>query len=82
MNKANSEISDILRNRYFEGLGAGIDAVRTILARHGFSTEVFDGFYCGRDGRLNGSIGGGRFICFTWHRMEVTGTYEVVAYVS
>jgi hypothetical protein len=38
--------------------------------------------YCGREGRVTEQVGPKTWITMTWHKMEVTGRYEIVAYVS
>ena len=38
--------------------------------------------YCGRDGRSHEQVGEKSWLSMTWHKMEVTGVYEIVAYVS
>lgn len=81
VNRANGEIASTLRNHYFPTLGEGIDAIKAILAKHGFTTDCFEGIYCG-NGSFIGPVGGGRFVSFSWYRMEVTGNYEVVSYIS
>lgn len=58
-----------------------IEAGVTLL---GGKVEV-EGIYCGRDGHCTFDITYGDrkgVVSFNWHKMEVTGHYEVVAYVA
>lgn len=38
--------------------------------------------YCGREGRATHQVGDRSWLCLSWYKMDVTGRYEVVAYVS
>lgn len=52
-----------------------------ILQTSGF-TETEPAIYCGRDGHVVEKIGPHSYLSLTWHKMDETGRYEVVAYVS
>lgn len=76
----NVELANLTRNRYFESCFPN-EIARAIEAA-GFSTDNLDGVYAGREGRVHEDIGRGIWLTLTWHKMEVTGTYEVVAYAN
>jgi hypothetical protein len=57
---------------------ADIDA---ILTQAGFNATE-DAIYCGREGRSTEKVGENTWLSLTWYKMEVTGNYEIVAYVS
>lgn len=64
---------------YYSHLPIGeIDA---ILESEGFKATE-GAIYCGADGRSHEQVGDKTWLSFTWHKMEVTGRYEVVAYLS
>ena len=76
--KAGEKLSDLTHNRYFESVPvAEIDA---ILAAHGFNT-LEPVIYCGREGRVNESVGRDVYLTMTWYKME-SGRYEIVAYLA
>ena len=58
-----------------------IQQIDKILVTHGFQTTK-DGIYCGCDGRSKESVGDRTELALIWHKMEVSGRYEIVAYVS
>lgn len=80
LRKLAKAIADFTRNTYFDGLP--IQALSGIVQEHGFDASELDGIYCGRDGRHLARISPKAGLFMTWHKMEVTGRYEVVAYVS
>jgi len=57
---------------------ADIDA---ILESEGFQ-PLEEAIYCGRDGRMRQQVGPKTWLAMSWHKMEETGRYEVVAYLS
>lgn len=64
---------------YHDGLP--IQQINDVLFDHGF--ELLEpAIYCGRDGMVNEKVGAFSWFTLTWHKMEETGRYEVVAYVS
>jgi hypothetical protein len=58
-----------------------ITQIDAILKQYGFD-EMEPGIYCGRDGRVNERVAERSYLSLSWHKLEVTGRYEVVAYVS
>jgi len=52
-----------------------------ILTDAGFD-PLEEAIYCGRDGRATAQVGPRTWLALSWHRMEVTGCYEIVAYLS
>lgn len=68
--------------RYWDCLSEAIDGVKDCLELSGFDTKELDGIYCGHDGRVNVPVGDNRHLSFVWHRMDVTRTYEIVAYIG
>lgn len=64
---------------YHDGLP--INAIDNILLANGFD-QMEAGIYCGREGRVNEKVGDRTWLCMSWYKMEVTGRYEVTAYVS
>ena len=91
--RANDQIHDLVNNKYFKEIP--LDELFQIVERAGFHLDP-DEKACiltGRDGKatwdLYGAAGiatpGGEarhMLVLNWHRMDVTGRYEVVAYVS
>jgi hypothetical protein len=76
--RANAKLSE-LGKVYHDGLAlAKLDA---ILTENGFNT-LESAIYCGRDGRSHEQVGERTWLSLTWHKMEVTGRYEIVAYLS
>jgi hypothetical protein len=55
--------------------------IDAILSANGFSATE-PAIYCGRDGNSNEQVGERTWLSLTWHKMDVTGRYEIVAYVS
>jgi hypothetical protein len=76
--RVNNDLSELGR-AYYESLP--LMAVDSILLRYGFNA-LSQGIYCGRSGQINEEVGRGVWIALSWYRMEVSGRYEVVAYVS
>lgn len=64
---------------YFDGLP--LAQIDEILRLNDF-TSMEAAIYCGRDGHTNEQVGPKTWLSLSWHKMEVTGRYEVVAYVS
>lgn len=60
------------------------DAIKECLTRHGFEYQanVCETGSTQDDGRLQTQVGDNTYLLVSWHRMPVTGKYEVVAYVS
>lgn len=76
---ANKEIIELCRS-YQDGIPVG--AIRDILTMHGFNGEAMDGIYTGYDGKIHEQVGPKTWISMTWHKLENTGKYEIVAYLS
>jgi len=86
--KANDQIYDLITNKYFQGIPVNklFDIVKG--AGFAFDPEEEEFFLVGRDGRATWQLYDeeGRpvnhMLVLTWHKMDTTGRYEVVAYVS
>ena len=76
--RANQEF-DALGKTYYECLP--LQQIDEILMLHGFST-LEPGIYCGRDGRVNEQVGDRTHFSLSWHKMDESGHYEIVARVS
>jgi len=63
------------------GDGLQLDAMNAVLETHGFNT-LEPAIYCGRDGQSHEQVGTRTWLTFTWHKMENSGQYELVAYLS
>ena len=55
--------------------------IDTILTNHGFN-QMEAAIYCGREGTAHEQVGQRTWITMTWYRMEETGRYEIVTYLS
>jgi hypothetical protein len=69
-----------LGKTYQDGLpiGAIIEKLNSV----GFTeTEDLEGVYCGREGRVNATVGNGVYLTLSWYKMP-SGRYEVTSYVS
>lgn len=85
--KSNDALYDLTANRYFSAIP--LDQVYGIVEKEGFSFGEGDQdcILCGREGKATwelfcGDKPANRMLVLTWYRMDVTGRYEVVAYVS
>jgi len=76
--KANAKLVELGRV-YHDGLA--LDKLDAILSENGFNT-LESAIYCGRDGRSHEQVGERTWLSLTWHKMEQTGRYEIVAYLS
>lgn len=92
--KANDALHDM--GNYHDGIP--INLISSVLQPFGIylaneDNTPFGGFFTGRDGRTNIDLmqghpeQGGRpisnsMLVLTWHKMEQTGRYEIVAYLS
>ena len=61
--------------------GLPISMIDAILTAQGFNATE-PGIYCGRDGHDHSQVGEKTWLTLNWHKMEVTGRYEITAYVS
>ena len=77
--RLNVALSDLCR-RPHDGLP--ISEIADLATRFGFDGTALEGIYTGRDGRSHEKIGERTWLTLTWHKLEVTGRYEIVAYAS
>lgn len=86
---ANDQLYDLTHNQYFQGVPLG--EIFAIVERAGFrfDPDEKDSILTGREGRatwdLYGDVPGrplDHMLVLSWHKMERTGRYEVVVYVS
>ena len=74
-------------NREFDALGKTyhgsipLTRIDEILTANGFRT-LEEGIYCGRDGQVNEQVGDRTYFSLSWHKMDESGRYEIVARVS
>jgi hypothetical protein len=86
--KANEQIYDLVNNKYFQSIPN--DDLFAIVKRAGFrfDPEEEEFLLVGRDGKASWQLHdeAGRevnhMLALQWHKMDKTGRYEVVAYVS
>lgn len=87
--KANDAIHDLVNNKYFQSIP--LDRLFAIVEEAGLSFEPEEkaSFLTGRDGRATWSLfdpesgrAANHMLVLTWHKMENTGRWEIVAYVS
>ena len=77
---ANSELSQLGRS-YHETLP--LTQMASILENWGFDPAALtESILLGQDGRVHEQVGFNTWLSLMWHKMEVTGRYEVVAYLS
>jgi len=67
-----------------KSLGNAFKVAQDALEAAGFdATDFTHPTFGGQStGRIHAPVGNGVFILFSWYRMEVTGNYEITAYVS
>lgn len=86
--QANDEIYDLVHNRYFQSIPN--DALFAIVKRAGFhfDPEEEEFILVGRDGKATWQLyddegrEANHMLVLNWHKLENTGRYEIVAYVS
>ena len=86
--KANDQIYDLINNKYFQSIPN--DQLFAIVKRAGFrfDPEEEEFILVGRDGKATWQLHdeAGRevnhMLVLQWHKLDKTGKYEVVAYVS
>jgi len=78
-NQANKAL-DILCRAYHQCIP--LTEIKDILKSNGFDGDGIDGIYTGREGRSHEQVGPKSWIMMTWHKMEESGKWEVVAYLS
>ncbi len=89
-NRMNKEIHNLVANTYFEAIP--LDEIFSAIAENEAQVvdeagESWSGFLCGADGTCNIEIkmndgSKSMYLRLSWHKMEGSGRYEVVAYVS
>lgn len=79
-NRVNDALADLTKNHYFQSTPA--KEIGEILNANGFKGSVMFGIYTGRDGKIHEQCGPNTWIFMTWHKMENSGKYEIVTYVS
>lgn len=84
--KANEDLNKLTTNKYFSSLP--IADIAAILKKNGFDPYFEDesgmeGIYTGRDGKINPlQVGPKTWLALSWHKMEPSGNWEVVTYLS
>ena len=86
--KANDQIYDLINNKYFQSIPN--DQLFAIVKRAGFrfDPEEEEFILVGRDGKATWQLHdqSGRsvnhILVLQWHKMDRTGRFEVIAYVS
>jgi hypothetical protein len=79
-NKVNKELHALCYNKYHEFIP--VKAIREILIRNGFDATELEGIYTGRDGHTHDKVGDKTYLSLSWHKMDVSGNYEINVYVS
>ena len=85
---ANDQLHDLVHSRYFRSIP--LDEIFGIVEGAGFRLDPEEKLciLTGRDGRATWELYGGpgqpldHMLVLSWHKMEPTGNYEVVPYVS
>lgn len=77
--KANKAL-DTLCKKYYKSLP--LDEIKKILKENEFNEDAVDGIYTGREGKSHEQVGPKSWLTMTWHKMEESGNWEVVAYIS
>ena len=88
LRKANDQLYDLTTNRYFASIP--LDQIFGIVERAGlhFDPEEKECILTGRSGRSTWKLFNAagnevdHLLAMTWHKMDTTGRYEIVAYVS
>jgi hypothetical protein len=83
----NKDLHTLGQPPYPKALGVACKTVSDSLERNGFDAQEFDHAAAfntaGKStGRIHVAIGNGMWLQFSFYRMEVTGNYEITAYVS
>lgn len=86
--KANDQIYDLINGKYFREIP--LDELFAIVERAGlhFDPEEKACFLTGRDGQAKWELFSAagspvdHMLVMTWHKLDTTGRYEIVAYVS
>jgi len=78
--QVNVEFDKLTKNKYFKSIP--LKEIKEILENKGFETESLDGIYTGKDGKVHEQVGPKTWFYMTWHKMEESGNYEIVCYLS
>jgi hypothetical protein len=78
-NRVNKELS-VLCRQYYKFIP--VKAISEILIHNGFDATELEGIYTGRDGHTHDKVGDKTYLSLSWHKMDVSGNYEINAYVS
>jgi len=87
--KANEAIYGLIHNKYFQSVP--LDGLFAIVEEAGlsFDPEEKESILTGRTGKATWDLfdpesgrAANHMLVLTWHKMETTGRYEIVAYVS
>ena len=76
---ANEALNNEVSLRYHDGLP--IARIDRILRDNGFNATE-PAIWCGREGRVHEQVGSRTWLLVQWHKLENSGRYEVIAYVS
>ena len=86
-NKINSKLAEISRTYHKEiplsDIFGLIESESGIVVDE--SGEKWSGFLCGREGRLSAKIQGIKTVhglYLSWYKMQVSGNYEITAYIG
>jgi len=87
-NAVNKYLADVIGRKYWDGIP--LDAIFEKLRENGFEPvqedqTAWSGIIAGRDGntRIELKTGGPkRWLSLSYHKMDVSGRYEVTAYIS
>lgn len=87
VNRANRILDALTRNKYHSAIP--LDRIFDAVESNGLTIDSEERacLLCGRDGRATWDLfwegkPANRTLVVTWHKMDVTGRYEVVSYVS
>lgn len=78
----NRQLYDMGFNTYYDSLGEVIDTIGDMLINAGLDPTPLGGMYCGADGRIHEHVGNNLWLTLGWHKMDVSGRYEITAYLS
>jgi hypothetical protein len=87
-NKLNNKLLVPINKTYFKNTGLAFTAIKNAIAEVGFDWHEFEdsttsGVSRGdKNNRLHVNIGNDIYMVVTWHKMDSSGNYEIVAYAS
>lgn len=76
---AANEALAALGREYHEGLA--LSKIEEVLVKNGFS-PLEPAIYCGREGRSTEQVGPRTYLSLSWYKMDVSGKFEITAYLS